>query len=96
MAFSSCVIGQDTMFSIQSDMYNEYQFNEPHFMLTDHFDSGTKNVFNLIKSIYSREEKVIIKKIENIIDAEKVELKKLLEKICKVKLLRFTHNTYFL
>ena len=84
------------MFSIQSDMYNEYQFNEPYFMLTDHFDSGTKNVFNLIKSISSREEKVIIQKIENIIDAEKVELKKLLEKICKVKLLRFTHNTYFL
>ena len=84
MAFSSCVIGQDTMFSVQSDMYNEY-----------HFDSGTKNVFNLIKSISSRDEKVIIQKIENIIDAEKVELKKL-EKICEVKLLRFIHNTYFL
>ena len=31
---------------ISSDMYDEYEFKKPHFMLSDDFDSKTKNNFN--------------------------------------------------
>ena len=57
---------------ISSEVYGEYEFNKPHFMLSDDFDSETKNVFNSTKNISSKEEKVEIQNIENVIDGEKV------------------------
>ena len=45
-------------------------------MLSEDFDSETKNTFNLTKKISSKKVKVCIQNIENIIDAKKVKLKK--------------------
>ena len=81
---------------ISSDTYEEYKFYECHFMFGGDFDFETKNVFNLTKNIPSKEEKVVIQNIENIIDAEKVKLKTLSEKICKKILSRFIHHTCLL
>ena len=65
-------------------------------MLSEDFDSETKNTFNLTKKISSKKVKVCIQNIENIIDAKKAKLKKNCPKKNEAKLSRFIHNNYFL